>query len=174
MSRAQPDFDDLVRDHAGLVSRIASSYERRPALIEEVVQEVLLTVFRALPNWRGDASLKTFIARIAHNVGVDHVRKASRRPREIEGKHAVFVADPSGNAEDQTDLALKRAMLMDAVRTLPLPLRQVMTLHLEGFSNAEIADAFSLSASNVGVRLHRAKGELTKQLSGAAQKEAVR
>ena len=173
MTGAPPDFDSLVRDHAALVSRIASTYERRPALIEEVVQDVLLTVYRALPNWRGDASLKTFIARIAHNVGVDHVRKAARRPREVEDDKAAAVADPDGDVEALTDQVIKRRQLMNAVRSLPVPLRQVITLHLEGFTNTDIAEALSLSASNVGVRLHRARAELTREMNGARTKEVV-
>ncbi len=173
MSRASPDFESLIREHAALVSRIASTYERRPALIEEVVQEILLTVFRALPNWRGDASLKTFIARIAHNVGVDHVRKSTRRPKEVDDEQAAEAPDPSKDIETRADLSLKRDKLIEAVRALPLPVRQVITLHLEGFSNTEIADALSLSASNVGVRLHRAKSALSIKLNEPARKEAA-
>lgn len=174
MSRVSPEFESLVREHAALVSRIASTYERRPALIEELVQDILLTVFRALPNWRGDASLKTFIARIAHNVGVDHVRKSTRRPREVGDEHATAVPDPASDVETRADLSLKREKLIEAIRSLPLPVRQPIALHLEGFSNTEIADALSLSASNVGVRLHRAKSELTAQLTGAKPKEVAR
>ena len=62
------DFDDLVREFAAMVSRIASAYEKRPALIEELTQEIFLAVFRALPSYREEASLKTFVARIANNV----------------------------------------------------------------------------------------------------------
>ena len=159
-AEALADFDAVVAAHARLVARIAATYERRPALVEELVQDVFLAVFRALPRFRGDASLKTFIARIAHNVGVDHVRRATRRPGEAHEELGRDVADAGEGVEGATDLSLKRERLVRAVRELPVSLRQVMSLHLEGFSNVEIAEALGLSAGNVGVRLHRAKADL--------------
>ena len=167
------DFDDLVREFAAMVSRIASAYEKRPALIEELTQEIFLAVFRALPSYREEASLKTFVARIALNVGVDHVRKATRRPREVDVTFAQSVPDPDSDQEQAADLSLKRDRLVGAVRSLDLPLKQVVSLHLEGFSNAEIAETLSLKANNVGVRLHRAKAELAKRLTKSQHKEVA-
>ena len=168
-----PDFDALVREHAAMVSRIAATYEKRRALIEELSQEIFLAVFRALPRFRGEAKLKTFIARIANNVGVDHVRKATRHLKEVEESYASHLPDPESNQERSADLTLKRERLFEAIRTLDISLRQVVGLHLEGFTNAEIADALSLTANNVGVRLHRAKTELSKIFAHLAQEERV-
>lgn len=166
MSPAAPgEFEKLVRAHAGLVARIAATYERRPALIEELVQEVFLAVYNAFPAYRGEASIRTFIARIAHNVCVDHVRRAARKPREVDVSLAADVADHASDQENETDLALKREQLVRAVRALDLPLRQVIGLHLEGFSNLEIAEILSLSPSNVGVRIHRARTTLEKMIT---------
>lgn len=159
------DFETLVRDYAALVARIASTYERRPALVDELVQEVFLAVYRALPSFRGEASLKTFVARIANNVCVGHVRRAARRPSEVDVEFASDVPDPDGDQEDRADMALKRDRLVKAVRSLDLPLKQVISLHLEGFSNVEIAEALSLSPNNVGVRLHRARTKLEDTLA---------
>ena len=54
--------------------------------------------------------------------------------------------------------------LQDAVRRLPLSQRQAVTLALEGFSHAEIADALGITANSVGVRLNRAKAALKSVL----------
>lgn len=167
------EFDDVVRDHSGMVARISATYENRPALIEELAQEVFLAVYRALPSFRGEASLKTFIARIANNVGVDHVRRASRKPREAGLDVASTLPDPDSDHETDTDLALKREKLVAAVRGLEISLRQVVSLHLEGFSNTEIAEALSISPNNAGVRLHRARSELAAILAADAPKESA-
>lgn len=164
--------DDTLRTwlntHGAMIERIASAYERRPALVAELTQEIALALWRALPKFRAESSERTFIARIAHNVGVSHVRKAIARP----GAQAMATADspPDALADDRpqpdqaTDDAQRRALLQDAVRALPLSLRAVMTLHLEGFGNSEIAQTLSLTAGNVGVRLTRGKAVLKKQL----------
>ena len=167
----QLNFEDIVRTHSAMVARIAATYEARPALIEELTQDIFIAVLRALPGFRKEASLKTFIARIANNVAIDHVRKATKRLQEVEVTAAHDIADPIADQETHADLRIKREKLVECVRALDLPLRQVASLHLEGFTNAEIADALSLTANNVGVRLHRAKAELTRRLAPAAKKE---
>ncbi|MEL6323818.1 MAG: sigma-70 family RNA polymerase sigma factor [Pseudomonadota bacterium] len=173
MSRApSAEFELLVRDHAALVARIASTYESRPALVEELAQEIFLSIYRALPSFRGDAAVRTFVARIANNVSVDHVRREARTPREVDVSLASDVPDPDGDQELSTDMALKRARLLQAVRTLDLSLRQVISLHLEGFSNVEIGETLSLTPNNVGVRLHRARSELEKRLVQSSAKVA--
>lgn len=167
------EFETLVRAHAGLVSRIAATYERRPALIEELAQDIFLAVFQALQTYRGEASMRTFIARVAHNVCIDHVRRAVRRPPETDVSLAAGIPDSRADPADEIDLAQQRERLLSAVRHLDLPLRQVISLHLEGFSNLEIANALSLTPGNVGVRLHRARTVLEKQMTGTPPEKAV-
>ncbi|HEX3457642.1 MAG TPA: sigma factor, partial [Candidatus Baltobacteraceae bacterium] len=59
-----------------MIKRIALSYERQAHLVEELVQDVYLAIWRALPSFRGDSSLRTFVARIATNRAVTHVARA--------------------------------------------------------------------------------------------------
>lgn len=155
--------EDWITNHGGMIARIAASYERRPALQEELAQEILLAVWRAKSTFRGEASERTFIARIAHNVSISHVRRAVRHRA---GELADEVPDSSPGPEIQADLALKRARLEHAVQRLPLPMMQVMTLFLEGFSAAEIAAALSISQANAEVRISRAKSALKTRMEG--------
>lgn len=161
---AAPEFEAIVRDHTPLIARIASTYERRPALIEELTQDVFLAIFRALPSFRGDASLRTFIARIAHNVGVDHVRRATRRPVEQADDILQDKPDLSADAEEQAEKNLARDKLLTAVRALPVVQRQIVSLHLEGFENGEIGEVLGLTPGNVRVRLHRARQTLSEMI----------
>ncbi len=151
--------------HGSMIGRIAGSYERRPELVAELVQDTALALWRALASYRGDASEKTFVARIAHNVCVSHVRKAVRTPTTpwSDGLNESLPDQPP-QPDEQVQSNERRTLLLRAVRSLPLSLRPVMTLHLEGFSNQDIAQSLSLSANNVGVRLNRAKAHITKQL----------
>ncbi len=137
-----------------MIQRIAQTYERRPALVQEVVQEAAFALWRALPNFRGDSSIRTFVGRIAHNVCVSHVRKESKSQYD---ELPEAIPDPGPLLDDKTDQDLRREWLLAAVRELPLSLRPVVTLHLEGFSNTEIAEALALTANNVGVRLTRGR-----------------
>ena len=151
----------IVEQHGGMISRIASSYEARPELAEELVQDALLAIWRALPKFRGDANPKTYAARIAHNICISHVRKASRRKTEALDER---LPDATPGPDDAADKSIQRERLLAAIRQLNLANRQIVTLHLEGFSNVEIAETLGQSANNVGVRLSRARSELKSLL----------
>jgi len=58
------DFDQIVREHGAMIRRIAASYEANVHLAEELVQEIHFALWRSLPAFRGDASLRTFVARL--------------------------------------------------------------------------------------------------------------
>lgn len=151
-------FKELLSEHASLLSHIAASYEADTALRDDLLQDMALALWRALPHWRGEAPVKAFVARVAHNRGATHVvREMRRAPTAPPDAEPV---DPAHLPDAYTQLEQKRVRLQQAVRSLPLSLRQPVTLVLEGFSHAEIADALGISANNVAVRLNRAKRAL--------------
>jgi RNA polymerase sigma-70 factor (ECF subfamily) len=159
------EFDALLREHAGMLSRIAASYEADPGLRDDLLQDTALALWRALPRWRKEAPLKAFVARVAHNRGATHVIGQMRRSPTAELNEQL--AETRHGPDVHTELEQNRLRLQDAVRALPLALRQAVSLALEGFTHAEIADALGISVNSVGVRLNRAKNALKDVLGGA-------
>ena len=104
------------------MSRIAASYEVDPALRDDLLQEIALALWRALPGWREEASMRTFVARIAHNRGASHVLGERRRPRP--GTLPEDLPDPGIAPDHHTHMTQQSARLQAAVRDLPLALRQ--------------------------------------------------
>lgn len=151
-------FSALLHEHAGMLSRIAASYEANAALRDDLLQDTALALWKALPSWRGDAALKTFVARVAHNRGATHAAGQSRRPRETAVDETLV--DGGVAPERHAQLNEQRVRLQQAVRELPLGMRQAVTLALEGFSHREIADTLGITENNVGVRLNRARSAL--------------
>ena len=145
-----------------MLRRIAAAYEVDTALREELDQEILLAIWRALPAWRGEASVRTFAARIAHNRAVDHVAKQVGRPRAAALDEALPSLAPS--PLETLERRDTRDRLMAAVRRLPLPLRQVTIQTLEGFTPAEIAEVLGVNANTVSIRLTRAKAALKAEM----------
>lgn len=152
------EFDQVLNTHGAMLSRIASQYEVRPAQREDLLQEIAFAVWKSLPAWRGEASIKTFIARIAHNHGVNHVISDRRHGAHEELPETLLDGTPQ--PDQQTYRYQQGRQLLKAIRRLPLGLRQVTTLALEGFSHAEIGDILGISVNNVGVRLSRARSAL--------------
>lgn len=161
----QGELASVLHDHSGLLARIAASYEADRSLREDLLQDIAVALWRALPRFRGDAALKTFVARVAHNRCVDHVVRHQRQPRTAALDDDMIDADRG--PEQHTQRSQQFGRLQDAVRALPLASRQTVTLALEGFSHQEIADALGISANNVAVRLNRARAVLKANLGEA-------
>jgi RNA polymerase sigma factor (sigma-70 family) len=157
------DFDQIARDHGAMIRRIAASYEANAHLAEELVQEIHFALWRSLPAFRGDASMRTFVARIATNRAITHVARALKSPPSLELDKQIPA--PGDDPESQAIALSHHTRLMAAVRRLPLAYRQAVTLALEGLTPKEIADFLGLTPNAVAVRLSRAK-DLLRNLIG--------
>ena len=159
-----PPFETIVADYGPLISRIASSYEADPSLREDLTQQIFLAVWQALPSWRAESSLKTFIARVAQNRSISFVTKQVRQGPVAELPERIEADAP--NPEEQVMQINEREMLMEATRRLPLPQRQVIILVLEGFTYPEISEMLEIAPNALALRLSRAKAALKAMLEG--------
>ena len=159
-----PPFETIVSDYGPLISRIASSYEADPSLREDLTQQIFLAVWQALPSWRAESSLKTFIARVAQNRSISFVTKQVRQGPVAELPDRIEADAP--NPEEQAMQMNEREMLMEATRRLPLPQRQVIILVLEGFTYPEISEMLEIAPNALALRLSRAKAALKAMLEG--------
>jgi RNA polymerase sigma-70 factor (ECF subfamily) len=148
-------FDRLLAENGGGLSRLAASYTNSTADRDDLVQEIALAIWRALPHFRGECSERTFTFRIAHNRAVSHLTQ--RRAQKVGAVAAIEVADQAPNPEAGLVRDQQGARLRRAVHSLPLPYRQVVTLMLEGMEYEEMAQVLGISESNVGARLSRAR-----------------
>jgi RNA polymerase sigma factor (sigma-70 family) len=159
----QETFAQIAREQDAMIKRIASSYEANTHLVEELVQEIYLAVWRALPSFRGDSSLRTFVARIATNRAATHVARALKLPPSLELSEDI--SSPGDNPENQAIALDRGATLTSAVQSLPLAYRQAASLTLEGLTPKEIADVLGITTNAVAVRMSRAR-ELLHALLG--------
>lgn len=162
-------FYQWMTEHEKLLRHIITGFEAKPAIQDELFQEISLNIWRALPSFRQDSSIKTFIARIAHNVLATHVAKAVK---SIKSEQTL--AEISAEAEQDTvqptpyqalDQQQRQQRLAHAIQQLTLEHQQVITLALEGMSYQEISEVLSITTNLVGVRLQRAKLALTEKLA---------
>jgi RNA polymerase sigma factor (sigma-70 family) len=150
-------FDRVAREYGAALARLAAGYAADPADRDDLVQEILVALWRALPTFRGESSERTFVFRVAHNRALTFV---ARRRRHAPLEDAGPVADPRPLADAALARAQRHARLVDAVRRLPEPQRQTVMLHLEELSHEEIAEVQGTTVGNVAVRLTRARKAL--------------
>jgi RNA polymerase sigma-70 factor (ECF subfamily) len=166
MEAADPTTDRLARllaEHGAVIARVAASYERDRGRQQDLVQEIAIALWRALPGFRGDCAERTFVLRIAHYRGITH--SSRRRPA---GKALDEVAEPAApDPGPERDAAARQrvARLRRALPALPLGQRQVLVLALEGLSHRDIGEVLGLTENAVAVRLNRARGALRARLA---------
>lgn len=163
-------FRQWMTTHEKLLRHLIIGFEANSALQDELFQEIALNIWRALPSFRQDSSVKTFVARIAHNVLATHVAKTVRtiktEPNTVDDQqeHVSEHVSDQITPYQALDKSQRQKRLLHCIRQLKLNQQQVITLALEGMSYQEISDVLVITINLVGVRLQRAKAALTKLL----------
>lgn len=150
----------LFESYRRQVYRITRAVTGDHELARDAVQEAFLRVFRSLSQWRGDSSLRTWVARIAVRAAVDlrrqSVRHNSATVPAYEPSH-----DPRASIEDT--LALRNVQEL----TERLEGQQGLVLRLRllgGLGNREIAQVLGISEPNVRMQLTKAIRRLREML----------
>jgi RNA polymerase sigma factor (sigma-70 family) len=159
--RAQ--FEALVRRRESALRALAAKFARAPEDREDLVQDMLLAIWKALPQFRGESSLATYAQRIAYSTAVDYARRHRILLPEVDAE------DRNASPEERIGRVMVGARLRNAIDALPRKLRQVLDLHLDGHDYREIAQRTGIGPSNVGARLTRARDRLRRRLGRLAQ-----
>jgi RNA polymerase sigma-70 factor (ECF subfamily) len=176
-------FRSLVAAQHGAMVRVASFYVPSRAVAEEVAQETWLVVIESLDRFEGRSSLKTWIFGILTNRARRRGERERRtvpfssistdgegpdpglepeRFRPASDHWAGHWSDPprpwSDTVADQLMGAETRAVVYDAIRSLPPNQRDVIALRdVEGWSAGEVSSALGITDGNQRVLLHRAR-----------------
>jgi len=161
-AEATLDLQRLLRLYAPFCQRLAASHEADRDLARDLAQDILVAVWRAWPAFRGQCSERTYVARIAQYRIATHVSRAVRKPLLTSLSEDLVELSPT--PEDSAIQSDQREQIAARVRALPIALREVAALLLEGFTPAEIADTLGISPNAVAIRGSRARAELRAAL----------
>jgi len=153
-------FGELVRRHGDRLWAVALGVLRNTDDAREAVQEALLTAFRRLDGYRGDAALSTWLHRILVNVCIDRIRRDHRRPAEPWPEHDVADRRP-----DPSHTAATRIDVVAALAALPEEQRIVIQLvDVEGHPVADAARLLDIPTGTVKSRCARGRLRLAELL----------
>jgi RNA polymerase sigma-70 factor (ECF subfamily) len=159
------DFAKLVREHdAGLRAlafRLLGDRDR----MDDALQEAYLRAYRALPRFRGDSAISTWLYRIVYNACLDELRNT---PQVVALDSVRERADPRPGAPELLELA-------DALASLPPADRAaVLLVDAHGFDYRNAAEVLGIPEGTIASRLSRARAHLRRylgdQLEGASER----
>lgn len=159
-------YELLMRRHEGLVYRIARSYAESAEAARDVSQNVFLKAHRGLRSFGGRSAFRTWIARIARNEGLSHVRSERRRAGHLELTPANTPAEPARQEAELLGRERREALLAAIGRLNPRQARAIRLRYLEELSIREMAGILACSENHVKNILFRGLQELRRRLAG--------
>lgn len=170
-------FDVLVRRHTSRMYRVALRIVGNPLDAEDALQDAWVSAWRALPHYRGESAVSTWLYRIVTNAALALLRH--RKPTLPLDAHSVsdqssrsqFDAAPLDVVDERADPerdvidSEQVDVVLDAIASLELSQRVPLVLHeLEGLTYEEVAEVLGVSVPALRSRLHRARVALLDRL----------
>ena len=156
----QAIFDDWLREHAAILHHVANGFATG-ADRHDLMQELMLALWRAVPAFRAASLPSTFIFRVTHNAALTWKRAERSYRRRLDTFQELQLPEVAGHDAGSASSTDSLELLYGAIRRLEPLDRSLVLLQLDGVSYAQIAEIHGLSDSNVGVRLNRIKQKLT-------------
>lgn len=163
----EQQFTEIVDQYADLAYSVAIRMLRNPEDAEDAVQEAYISAFKALPNFKGQSKLSTWLYRIVVNACLMKLRKDKSRAKYLSEKSFddAIVYDWKNDPEEAAVNSELRSMLESGLDVLSPDLRAAVVLRdIQGLSTEESAEALDISIASLKSRLHRARIALRAHL----------
>jgi len=143
-------FVALLEENAGIIYKVTRIYARNGDDAEDLRQEVIYQAWKSYPRFKGDSKFSTWLYKIALNTALTHKAKEEKRksiPRQSE-------------VSPQEILSESKELIIKYIRQFNDAEKLIIMLHLDGYTNEEIALIAGISKNHTAVKLHRIKEKL--------------
>ncbi|MEM9529458.1 MAG: sigma-70 family RNA polymerase sigma factor [Pseudomonadota bacterium] len=151
---------EFLEKYTALCWKIARAFVDSPDDQQDLVQELFITLWQAMPRMEKGGKESTFVYRVALNRAITWQRRRQTYARYLD----AFRREPRVSATDDSPEQLKQ--LYAAIRRLSDLDRSLVLMHLDHLSYREIARVLNLTESNVGARLTRLRKKLADDVAG--------
>ncbi|MFF2091156.1 RNA polymerase sigma factor [Paenibacillus sp. NPDC058174] len=156
------EIEAIVAKYWSDIWNYAFVLTKKHDLADDVTQDTFVQAFLGLDKFRGQASVKTWLLKICHNVAMNQLKSAFFR--KILPVAVVRHSRQSVSAESVFFAKTKLDAVWESMLDLPLKHREVLMLEIKyELSIADIADFLGIAEGTVKSRLHRAKAQMRKK-----------
>ena len=154
-------FASILNEFGSVISGICFSYSSNSDDLNDLRQDILINIWKGLNGFRGDASLSTWIYRVALNTCVSTIRKRSKTISTISIDNMIEPAEDTDPASRENI-----EQLHSLIASLSPLDKGIVTMWLDERSYEEIAEVTGISRNNVAVRINRIKKKLADKFKG--------
>ena len=155
-------FLELISENRNRILKVCRVYAWNAADRDDLYQEILFQIWRALPGLKRDPQANTWLYRVAINTSISFIRRrVARGGPAVPLDHEQLTHHIESRQIHDDGAEEQLARLYDAIAQLNEVEKALVTLFLEDFSYEEMAEVLGFRASNVGVMLHRVKKKLS-------------
>ena len=152
----------MLEQYKKLIYKIANSYCSNNEDRKDLVQEIVLQLWRSYSKYDQKYKLSTWIYRIALNVSISFCRRESKRKKKSAQYTDAIIENVAERKGDQ-ELEVNLNLLNQFIAQLPALDKAIMLLYLERKPQEEMADILGISKTNVATKISRIKKTLKKQ-----------
>ena len=167
MDNKEEKFRKIIAENKDRLKRICRYYAPSAEDQKDIYQEILINIWRSLESFRGEASIGTWIYRIAVNTSLDFAGKSYKQMKlniDIETPNIKNLL-----IDEDDNPVLKEQQLQDLkihLNNLGIIDKAIMGLVLDDLSTREVAEIIGITESNARVKIHRIKETLRERMKG--------
>ena len=155
------EFEDIYRRYFTDVELYLRALCKDASLAEELTEQTFFQALKALPKFRGDCDIRTWLCAIGRNAYLSHLRKA----RPTEDISELSIPDPRKSLEDRIEDREQAMAIHRCLHELPEPYKEVFSLRVFGqLSFEDIGSLFGKTQNWACVTYHRAKQKIQKEM----------
>ena len=151
------EYTSQIEIHQSIIYKVIGLYIDDAEDKKDMYQEVLLQGWKSYKNFRGDAKFSTWLYKIALNTALTYRKKRNRIITEAINEPEAIDPSVENHAHENHEILFRIIKELDAVD------KMIITLHLDGFKNKEIADITGINTNNINVKLYRIKAVITER-----------
>lgn len=156
MSFSKEDqFINLINNHAGIIHKVLLLYVDHEENKKDLRQEILFQAWKSYQKFEGRSSFSTWLYKVAFNTVLTFKRK-DKKTVELVKANTISIDSEKMNDD--------KAALIQHIRQLNKIDRILISLHLEGYKNFEIAEITGMTQNHVNVKIFRLKKQIISSL----------
>lgn len=168
----QERFLRLLDEHKKILYKVAGSYCSNPADRQDLVQEMVVQLWRSFDRYDDRLRFSTWMYRIALNVAISFVRSETRRVRHmVPAEESILEIAADGTEPAEPDESLE--LLQGFLERLDELDRALLLLYLDGNRHDAISEILGISETNVGTKIHRLKQRLRRDIARTPPRETA-